>query len=70
MQITYTLKNNKQPEVGEFDDATKELHMASGRVLNLADEEGAKLAKKLIYSQVVKMPEMKVVSLSSLTKIQ
>ncbi len=68
MQITYTLKNNRKPEIGEFDAEKKELHMASGRVLNLAENEGAKLAKKLIYNQVVKMPEMKLVTLSTLTK--
>lgn len=66
MQITYTLKSNREVEQGEFDEATKILRLASGRELNLAVEADSKLAKKLIYNKVVTMPEMKLVTLGQL----
>lgn len=68
MQITYTLKNNKLAEQGEFDPETKQLTMASGRELDLSREDDLKLAKKLIYAKVVTMPAMELVSLSSLVQ--
>lgn len=70
VQITYTLKNNKLAEQGEFDPATKQLTMASGRELDLSSEEDVKLAKKLIYAKVVAMPAMKLVTLNSLIQMQ
>lgn len=66
MEITYTLKNNKEVEQGQFDQATKVLRMASGRELNLAVEADSKLAKKLLYNKVVTMPDLKLVTLSQL----
>lgn len=66
MQITYTLKSNREVEQGEYDRQTKVLRLASGRELNLGVEMDAKLAKKLIYSKVVTMPEMKLVTLNQL----
>lgn len=68
MQITYTLKNNKEVEQGEYDKSTKVLRLASGRELNLASEADSKLAKKLLYNKVVTMPEMKLVTLSQLSE--
>lgn len=66
MQITYTLKNNKLAEQGEFNPETKQLTMASGRELDLSSEDDLKLAKKLIYSKIVTMPAMELVSLNNL----
>ncbi len=68
MQITYTLKNNKMAEQGDFDPETKQLTMASGRELDLSREDDLKLAKKLIYAKVVTMPAMELVSLSRLVE--
>jgi len=68
VQITYTLKNNKEVEQGEYDESTKVLRLASGRELNLASEADSKLAKKLLYNKVVTMPEMKLVTLSQLAE--
>lgn len=69
MQITYTQKSNKQAVQGEFDPSTKVLRLAGGSELHLSDEDDLKLAKKLIYSQIVTMPEMKVTTLNSLCKL-
>jgi transketolase len=66
MQITYTLKNNKAVEQGEYEPDTKVLTMASGRELDLSSESEVKLAKKLIYSKVVTMPDLEMVTLNSL----
>ncbi len=68
MQITYTLRNNKSVEQGEFEPSTKVLTMASGRELDLSRESDVKLAKKLIYSKVVTVPDMELVTLNSLAK--
>ncbi|MGI6358849.1 MAG: hypothetical protein ACOX2K_09200 [Bacillota bacterium] len=69
MQITYTLKNNKAVEQGAYDPSTKVLTMASGRELDLSSEGDVKLAKKLIYSKVVTMPDMELVTLNSLIQM-
>lgn len=69
MQLTYTLKNTQEVQQGEFDPESKILTLASGRQLNLGREDDLKLAKKLIYSKVVTMPELKAVTLSSLLKM-
>lgn len=69
MQITYTLKNNKQVEHGDFDPETKVLTLASGRELNLTQDEDVKLAKKLLYAQVVAAPDMKLTTLNNLSKM-
>ncbi|MGI6344927.1 MAG: hypothetical protein ACOX18_07735 [Bacillota bacterium] len=69
MQLTYTLKNTQEAQQGEFDPESKILTLASGRQLNLGREDDLKLAKKLIYSKVVTMPELKAVTLSSLLKM-
>lgn len=66
MQITYTLKHNKAVEHGEFNPSTKVLRLASGRELNLSEDEDFKLAKKLIYSKIVAAPEMELITLNSL----
>ncbi|HBK86167.1 MAG TPA: hypothetical protein DDZ53_09085 [Firmicutes bacterium] len=69
MQITYTLKHNKEVEQGDYDPATKVLTLASGRELNLARESDVKLAKKLIYSKVVAAPQMELTTLSALSQM-
>ncbi len=69
MQITYTLKHNKEVEQGEYDPATKVLTLASGRELNLARADDVKLAKKLIYSKVVTAPQMELVTLNTLSQM-
>ena len=68
LQITYTLKNNREVEQGEYDEGRKVLRLASGRELNLAVEADSKLAKKLIYNKVVTIPEMKLVTLTQLAE--
>ncbi len=70
MQITYTLKHNKEVEQGEYDPSTKTLTLASGRVLNLSEPEDLKLAKKLLYSKVVAAPQMELITLNQLTQLQ
>lgn len=69
MQITYTLKHNKTVEQGEFDPSSKVLKLASGRELNLSEEEDLKLAKKLIYAKIVAAPQMELITLNSLTQM-
>lgn len=66
MQITYTLKSNKEVEQGEYDEETKILRLASGRELKLKNDSDSKLAKKLLYNKVVTMPEMKLITLNQL----
>ena len=68
MQITYTLKSNREVEQGDYDEDSKVLRLASGRELNLSVDADSKLAKKLIYNKVVTMPEMKLVTLSQLAE--
>lgn len=69
MQITYTLKKSKEIAQGEYDPATRMLKLSSGNELNLSREDDVKLAKKLIYSKVVTMPEMKLVTLEALSRM-
>lgn len=69
MQITYTLKHNKEAEQGEYDPTTKTLRLASGRELNLAQPDDVKLAKKLIYSKIVTAPQMELITLNSLSQM-
>ena len=70
VQITYTLKHNKEVEQGEYDPVSKTLTLAGGRQINLAESAGAKLAKKLLYSQVVAVPSMELTTLNALTSLQ
>jgi hypothetical protein len=70
MQITYTLKHNKEVEQGEYDPVTKTLTLASGRELDLSQPEDVKLAKKLIYSKVVAAPQMELITLNKLTQLE
>lgn len=69
MQITYTLKHNKAVEQGEYDPSTKVLRLASGRELNLSQEDDVKLAKKLIYSKIVAAPQMELITLNTLSQM-
>lgn len=70
MQITYTLKSNREVEQGEYNEQTKVLRLASGRELNLGVEMDAKLAKKLLYNKVVTMPQMQLITLGQLAEVK
>lgn len=70
MQITYTLKHNKEVEQGQYDPSTRVMTLANGRRLDLADPRDLKLAKKLVYSKLVVSPQMELTTLAALSQME